>query len=63
MSSALIAISMREKGYAPNWEGARSDVAAALAREVRENDLVLTMGAGDITKTGPELIRLLEEKH
>jgi UDP-N-acetylmuramate-alanine ligase len=30
---------------------------------VRENDLVLTMGAGDITKTGPELIRLLEEKH
>ena len=63
VSSALIAIAMREKGCAPKWEGPRSDLATALARDVRENDLVLTMGAGDITKTGPELMRLLEEKH
>ena len=62
VSSALIATEMREKGSAPKWEGPRSELAAALARDVRENDLVLTMGAGDITKTGPELIRLLEEK-
>ena len=63
VSSALIATAMREKGSAPKWEGPRSELAAALARDVRDNDLVLTMGAGDITKTGPELIRLLEEKH
>ncbi len=63
VSSALIAIAMQQNGCAPKWEGPRSDLAAALAREVRDNDLVLTMGAGDITKTGPELIRLLEEKH
>ncbi len=63
VSSALIAIAMQQSGCAAKWEGPRSDLAAALAREVRDNDLVLTMGAGDITKTGPELIRLLEEKH
>jgi UDP-N-acetylmuramate--alanine ligase len=34
----------------------RSDVAPFLAREVREGDLVLTMGAGDITATGEEVI-------
>ncbi|MFN2602002.1 MAG: UDP-N-acetylmuramate--L-alanine ligase [Gemmatimonadaceae bacterium] len=63
VSSGLIATAMREYGCAPKWEGPRSELATALGREVRENDLVLTMGAGDITKTGPELIRLLEEKH
>jgi UDP-N-acetylmuramate--alanine ligase len=34
----------------------RSEVAPFLAREVREGDLVLTMGAGDITTTGEEVI-------
>jgi len=63
VSSALIAIAMRERGRAPRWEGPRSDLAAVLARDVRESDLVLTMGAGDITKTGAELVQLLEEKH
>lgn len=62
VSSALIGTAMREKGCAPRWEGPRSELAAALARGVRDNDLVLTMGAGDITNTGLELIRLLEEK-
>jgi len=62
VTSALIATAMVETRCAPKWEGPRSDLAVALARDVRENDLVLTMGAGDINKTGPELIRLLEEK-
>jgi len=31
-----------------------------LARAVRGGDVVLTIGAGDITKTGPELLRALE---
>jgi UDP-N-acetylmuramate--alanine ligase len=34
----------------------RSEVAPFLAREVREGDLVLTMGAGDITTMGDEVI-------
>jgi UDP-N-acetylmuramate--alanine ligase len=37
----------------------RSDVAPFLAREVRPGDLVLTLGAGDITMVGSETLALL----
>ena len=37
----------------------RADVAPYLATVVREGDLVLTMGAGDIYRTGEELLALL----
>ncbi len=37
-------------------------LAEALAALVRPGDVVLTMGAGDITRTGPELLRLLAER-
>ncbi|MFM2153116.1 MAG: hypothetical protein RL199_1551, partial [Pseudomonadota bacterium] len=35
---------------------ARGDLVAAAAKLVKEGDLVLTLGAGDITKAGPELL-------
>jgi len=41
------------------WHGPRSDVTPALASFVREGDVVITMGAGDITRTGPELLAAL----
>jgi UDP-N-acetylmuramate--alanine ligase len=41
------------------WRGDRSTLADALAVAVREGDVVITMGAGDITKTGPELLARL----
>ena len=46
---------------AARWRGAatRSELAEALATRVREGDVVLTIGAGDITKTGPELLERL----
>jgi UDP-N-acetylmuramate--alanine ligase len=37
----------------------RADVAPFLAREVRPGDLVLTLGAGDITMVGSETLALL----
>jgi UDP-N-acetylmuramate--alanine ligase len=37
----------------------RGDVAPFLAREVRSGDLVLTLGAGDITMVGEETLSLL----
>ena len=37
----------------------RSEVAPFLAREVRSGDLVLTLGAGDITMVGDETLTLL----
>jgi UDP-N-acetylmuramate--alanine ligase len=39
----------------------RSDVAPFLAGEVRRGDLVLTLGAGDITMVGEETLSLMEE--
>jgi UDP-N-acetylmuramate--alanine ligase len=41
------------------WRGERPALAEALAGDVRPGDVVITMGAGDITKTGPELLARL----
>jgi UDP-N-acetylmuramate--alanine ligase len=59
VSSALIAGKMREQGRAPAWEGPRSSAAQALSENVRDGDVVITIGAGDITRTGPELLARL----
>lgn len=42
------------------WMGGRSALAAALLAEIHEGDLVLLMGAGDITRTAGELMQGLE---
>jgi UDP-N-acetylmuramate--alanine ligase len=42
-----------------SWRGDRAALADALAAHVRDGDVVITMGAGDITKTGPELLARL----
>jgi UDP-N-acetylmuramate--alanine ligase len=39
----------------------RADLATFLAREVRDGDLVLTLGAGDITMVGEETLERLRE--
>jgi UDP-N-acetylmuramate-alanine ligase len=45
------------------WRGRVAwDLAAALNEFVREGDVVITIGAGDITQTGPELKRHLETR-
>jgi UDP-N-acetylmuramate--alanine ligase len=59
VTSALIAMALRSAGKATAWEGPRSGMAAALAGLVAAGDVVLTVGAGDVTKTGPELLALL----
>ncbi len=59
VTSQLIADSLTVAGRRPAWMGARSSLAPALAAFVKDGDVVLTVGAGDITKTGPELLTLL----
>jgi UDP-N-acetylmuramate--alanine ligase len=41
--------------FEPSW----SATAAAVVERVRPGDLVVTLGAGDITQLGPEVLRLL----
>jgi UDP-N-acetylmuramate--alanine ligase len=59
VTSQLIADAAARVGRAPTWMGPRTAAAAALERLVQAGDVVLTVGAGDITKTGPELMALL----
>jgi UDP-N-acetylmuramate--alanine ligase len=40
--------------------GATQDLAKNLEKHLKDNDLVLTIGAGDITTVGPQLISLLK---
>lgn len=62
VSSALIAERMREKGKAPVWEGPRDRAAEAIASLAKPDDVVITIGAGDITRTGPEVLELLGQR-
>ncbi len=41
----------------------RVDVVPFISRSVRPGDLILTMGAGDVTTLGPELVRDISETH
>jgi UDP-N-acetylmuramate--alanine ligase len=59
VTADLIVDSTRQAGGSVAWQGARDSLSTELARMVRGGDVVLTIGAGDITKTGPELLRAL----
>jgi UDP-N-acetylmuramate--alanine ligase len=61
VTAQLIADHAANAGRAPAWSGPRAAAAAALAAFVRAGDVVITIGAGDITKTGPELRAALGE--
>jgi UDP-N-acetylmuramate--alanine ligase len=56
VTSGLIAEVMAAQGRAPIWRGPVSDLALALLAALRPGDLVITMGAGDVTRVGSSLI-------
>jgi UDP-N-acetylmuramate--alanine ligase len=59
VTSALIAEAAARAGRPVAWQGPRAAMAEALAAVVRAGDVVLTVGAGDVTETGPELLARL----
>lgn len=59
VTSALVGDAARQAGRPPAWMGERAALAESLSSAVRQGDVVLTLGAGDITRTGPELLELL----
>ena len=62
ITSDLVASAMQREGSPAVWQGVRADLAEALTQFVRDGDVVITMGAGDITRTGPELKTRLERR-
>jgi len=59
VTSVLVADALRRAGLSPAWLGDRAQLADALAAVARDGDVVLTLGAGDITRTGTELLQRL----
>jgi UDP-N-acetylmuramate--alanine ligase len=62
VTSSLIADAAARAGHAPEWFGLRADATAALLSLVAPGDVVLTMGAGDVTTVGPELLHALSAR-
>src|SRR6202165_3548962 len=62
VTSDLVAAALARAGRAVTWQGPRAALAAALSAFVRDGDVVITIGAGDITRTGPELRQQLEAR-
>jgi UDP-N-acetylmuramate--alanine ligase len=59
VSSSLVEAALQKSGGQLQWRGRREELADALAAFVRDGDAVITLGAGDITKTGGELLARL----
>ncbi len=55
ISSDLVDMQRASPGACSLWRGERAALATALAGEVRSGDVVITVGAGDITRTAREL--------
>jgi UDP-N-acetylmuramate--alanine ligase len=56
VTADLIVDAVKASGGKVSWRGPRTALADALASSVRDGDVVVVMGAGDITRTGPELL-------
>lgn len=59
VTAALIAEPLRRRGHGPAWEGPRTSMAAALTASAQPGDVVITVGAGDVTLTAREVLDLL----
>lgn len=59
VTADLVSDAMGRAGAPAAWRGPRDALAGALAERVRAGDVVLTIGAGDVTRTGPELLAAL----
>jgi UDP-N-acetylmuramate--alanine ligase len=59
ITSSLIVQHLGDANANLAWRGDRRDLARVLAAHARDGDVVVFMGAGDITESGPELLSLL----
>jgi UDP-N-acetylmuramate--alanine ligase len=60
VSSEKLAEAVRAHGHPDvTWVGKRPELLGELNKRVQAGDIVITLGAGDITNTGPELLASL----
>ncbi|MBW3601230.1 MAG: UDP-N-acetylmuramate--L-alanine ligase, partial [Actinobacteria bacterium] len=62
VTGALVADAARDRLADTHYAPLLGDAADVVSRLARRGDLVLTLGAGDITELGPVLLRRLEER-
>ena len=62
VTGRLVADGAEAVGAAVRWVPARRELAGRLAGMVEPGDVVLTLGAGDITAAGPELLAALRRR-
>lgn len=58
LDALLLSDARAQAAYFPH----RADIEGYVASRVRPGDLVMTMGAGDVTTVGPEIVRALEAR-
>jgi UDP-N-acetylmuramate--alanine ligase len=61
VSGRQVADAATEAGADARFEAVRADVGRLVLDALRPGDVVLTLGAGDITRLAPELVRWLHE--
>jgi len=62
-TSECLAQAIREHGHRDvTWAGSRGQVVDELLERVRPGDVVLTLGAGDVTRVGPALLEALKAR-
>lgn len=59
VSGQQVAIAAERAGAVAHFEPTRADVGRTVYRVLKAGDVVLTLGAGDITRVAPELVRWL----
>ena len=59
VSGELVALAVRQSGGAAVYEPSRSALASRVAGLLKQGDVLLTLGAGDITRLGREVQALL----
>lgn len=60
VSGKSIAEAARAAGSVVHFEADRDGLSRSVASRLQSGDVVLTLGAGDITRVGPELVGLLQ---
>jgi UDP-N-acetylmuramate--alanine ligase len=59
VSGQQVAVAAERAGADARYEPTRADVGKTVYRALKPGDVVLTLGAGDITRVAPELVRWL----